>query len=306
MSNAGPSPPPPNPLASAGIDRLADRRRDAEWLAATLRDPATRFVPVWQLRNLLDGGDPPRPRFLSADELGSGLLAGATPVLLGEHQGAAVFALDVEQGDAERLPGEFVELRRVAALLPPREAALLAHARAMVYWHSRHRFCGNCGTPTTSAEAGHVRACGASGCAAHHFPRTDPAIIVLVTHSDRCLLGRQAAWDPGRYATLAGFVEPGESLEDAVAREVWEEAGVRVASCRYHSSQPWPFPASLMLGFTATAESDEIRIDPSELEDARWFSREELREGVATGGLSLPPPVSIAHALIVGWLSSDR
>jgi NAD+ diphosphatase len=181
----------------------------------------------------------------------------------------------------------------------------------MVWWHGRHRFCGVCGGPTASADAGHVRRC--ARCDARHFPRTDPAVIVLVADAARdgdpageaCLLGSAPGWPDGMYSTLAGFVEPGESLEEAVRREVWEEAGVRVGAARYDSSQPWPFPQSLMLGFTAQAEPGAargaVRVDGVELRDARWFTRAELDEALAAGRVRLPSPLSIARRLIDGW-----
>jgi NAD+ diphosphatase len=175
----------------------------------------------------------------------------------------------------------------------------------MAFWHARHRFCGVCGAPTESVDAGHRRRCTRPDCAADHFPRTDPAIIVLVHAGDRCLLGRQARWTPGQYSTIAGFVEPGEALEDAVAREVREETGVLVHDVRYHSSQPWPFPASLMVGFTAAAATRDVHVDGTELEDARWFSRDDIRRGLASGALRLSSPASISYALIRDWMEED-
>jgi len=172
----------------------------------------------------------------------------------------------------------------------------------VTHWHSRHRFCGVCGAPTVAQTAGHTRLCTNPDCATVHFPRTDPATIMLVTDGDRCLLGRQKVWIPGMYSTLAGFVEPGESLEQAVAREVREESGIEVDAVRYHSSQPWPFPASLMLGFHAVARSRDLVIDPEELEDGRWFTAREVRNFAALG-LSLPRPDSIARRLVESWLA---
>lgn len=198
----------------------------------------------------------------------------------------------------------FEELRPLTLLLPDEEAALLAYARALTFWRSRHQFCGNCGAPTLAARAGHVIRCTDIECGQETFPRLDPAIIVLVTDGERALLGRQASWPAGRYSTIAGFVEPGESLEDAVAREVFEETGIRVATSRYHSSQPWPFPCSLMLGFEARALPGEIHCHDSELEDARWFTRADIAAGVP----KLPPVTSISHRLIEHWFDagSDR
>lgn len=303
----------PNIFAGAGFDRAAALRRDAAWIEDRLRDPDTRFAPVWQLKNLFAAGGrgAPRVRWLSPEEAAP-LLGAGSVVFLGMADGAARFAVEVghaDPADAARVAGEgeFDELRRHGAVLEPREAGMLALARGMMHWHARHRFCGVCGEPTEARDAGHVRACTSDACGALHFPRTDPAVIVLVSRGERCLLGRQAAWEAGVYATLAGFVEPGESLEDAVCREVEEETGIRLRSVRYHSSQPWPFPSSLMVGFTAEADEEgEIRVDHDELEDARWFTRDELRGGVAAGTLRLPSPASIAHRLVAGWLEGEN
>ena len=173
----------------------------------------------------------------------------------------------------------------------------------MIFWHSRHRFCGVCGAPTRSEEAGHVRRCTEAGCATMHFPRTDPAVIMLVTDGDRALLGRNKNFLPGMYSTLAGFVEPGESLEDAVAREVREETAIEVGAVHYHSSQPWPFPANIMLGFYAEAASTAITVDYGELEDARWFERDWLLSHTDDDNFRLPRRDFIARRLIEDWLS---
>lgn len=294
-------------FAGAAFDRAAGLRRDAAWIADRLRDPGSRFAPVWQLKSLfrLDGGAP-SVRWLSAAEAAP-LLGAGSVVFLGMMDGAAHFAVEVaheDPADAAALPegARFDELRRHGALLAPYEAGMMALARGMMHWHARHRFCGVCGEPTEPRDAGHVRACTSDACGALHFPRTDPAVIVLVTRGGRCLLGRQPAWDAGVYATLAGFVEPGESLEDAVRREVLEETGVRLGAVRYHSSQPWPFPSSLMIGFHAEAETEEIRLDDEELEDARWFTPREITEGAAAGTFRFPSAFSISHRLIAGWL----
>ncbi|HEY6125381.1 MAG TPA: NAD(+) diphosphatase, partial [Steroidobacteraceae bacterium] len=197
---------------------------------------------------------------------------------------------------------ELRELRPLAPLLPPDSASLLAYARALALWKARHRHCGVCGTPSLPARAGHVMRCASPTCGAEFFPRLDPAIIVLVTDAsgERALLGRQASWAPGRYSTIAGFVEPGESLEDAVIREVDEETGVLTGDVEYVASQPWPFPSSLMLGFRAVARTHDITLRDGELEDARWFTRVELTSGQAT----LPPAGAISARLIDAWLSA--
>jgi NAD+ diphosphatase len=298
----------PNVFAGAGWDRGAALRRDQAWIDEHLRDPDTRFAPVWQLKNLFVAGEGPRVRWLGAEEAAP-LLGAGTAVFLGMHRGAAHFAIEVgheDPADVARVAGgEFAELRLHGAALDPAEAGMLALARGIMHWHARHRFCGVCGEPTEVRDAGHVRACTQPACGALHFPRTDPAVIMRVTHGDRVLLGRQATWDPGRYSTLAGFVEPGESLEDAVAREVMEETGVAVHSVRYHSSQPWPFPASLMVGFTARAESDAIAIDGDELEEARWFTRDEYRRGLSDGSILPSSPISISYRLVFDWLDGN-
>lgn len=204
--------------------------------------------------------------------------------------------------------GQFHDLRRVGATVDRNEAALLAYARGMVYWHRGHRFCGVCGAATRIEEAGHLRICSSKDCNRQHFPRTDPAVIMLITNRDKCLLGSARWWPKGMYSTLAGFVEPGESLELAVTREVFEETGVVVdpARVRYHSSQPWPFPASIMLGFTAETEHRDIRIDPNELEDARWFSREDIKKGLENQTFRLPSKYSIANRLIEEWRNYEK
>ena len=192
-----------------------------------------------------------------------------------------------------------------AAASARHEGALLALARAMMFWHSRHRFCGVCGAPTRSEEAGHMRRCTDPGCHTMHFPRTDPAVIMLVTDGDRALLGRNKNFVPGMYSTLAGFVEPGESLEDAVAREVREETAIEVGAVHYHSSQPWPFPANIMLGFYAEAPSSAITVDYGELEDARWFERDWLLSHHDDDNFRLPRRDSIARRLIEDWLAGS-
>jgi NAD+ diphosphatase len=224
-------------------------------------------------------------------------------VMLGRFHDVFCFAVEVH-GDAPpaTLPEatSFEDLRMVGGNLPADEAGLLAYARAMVLWRRRHRHCGTCGAPTTASSAGHVMKCSNVSCGDEQFPRLDPAIIVLVTDGERALLGRQAAWPAGRYSTIAGFVEPGESLEDAVVREVLEETGVTVVDARYHSSQPWPFPSSLMIGYTATAAPGAVAKADEELEDVRWFSRAD----VAAGNVGLPPPQSVSFRLIEDWYDS--
>jgi NAD+ diphosphatase len=290
----------PNVFAGPYLDRAAHLRKDPGFLETALSDPATLLVPVWRSRSLIRRI--PEGFGAALLEFGDALRATVPQteyVLLGHFHGRTVFAAELAEESSLPLPPEtgFEDLRLTGAALPEEEAGLLAYARAMVLWRSRHRYCGACGAPTSSESAGHVMKCTNPGCSAEHFPRLDPAVIVLVSDGERALLGRQASWPPGRYSTIAGFVEPGESLEDAVAREVLEETGVAVEEVSYHSSQPWPFPSSLMIGFMALASpSATIRTD-DELEDARWFTREEVAAGVP----GLPPPQSVSYRLIEEW-----
>ncbi|RNI29452.1 NAD(+) diphosphatase [Rufibacter immobilis] len=185
------------------------------------------------------------------------------------------------------------------------QSSLLAYAKAMIHWNRQHQFCHVCGAQAVSKDAGHGRKCTNPACHTSHFPRTDTAVIAMVTCGNSGLLARQASWPQGQYATIAGFLEPGETLENAVAREVQEEVGLQVTQVEYHSSQPWPFPASIMVGFTARAENTHLHLDPAEIEDARWFTRSQLKELVSTGEIKLPPALSISYRLIQDWLNAD-
>jgi NAD+ diphosphatase len=306
------------PLCYTGcaLDRAAHKRADDAWLAERLGDAGSRFVPLWQDRNLIVPGDAPRAAAVAAGDLPAGSICVEDTVFLGiETGGRAWFAVDLSKRPktdlAIRADGaKFISLRRVGSLMDPAVGSLLAYGLGMTYWHRRHRFCGVCGAPTRNRHGGHLRSCSDADCGAEHFPRTDPAVIVLVTRSgvegDACLLGRQARWPQGMMSTLAGFVEPGESLEETVAREVEEESGVRVARVRYMASQPWPFPSSLMLGFRAEAAPGAVLdINADELDDARWFSRDEIRNPAAVG-LIMPGADSIARRLIETWLNEDE
>jgi NAD+ diphosphatase len=279
----------PNTFSGEALDRAALLRRDDAWLAARLADPTSRVVVASESGVLVDGE---QPRLVSPADLPDLV----EPVLLGvDGDGRAILAAD----DADRLAGERAGLRDLAPAVSQAQGGLLAHAVALLNWHRRHRFCSNCGAPSEVREAGHLRAC--PSCGAEHHPRTDPVVIMLVTDGDRALLGRQAYWPAGRYSALAGFVEPGESLEEAVAREVLEESGVRVGDVEYRSSQPWPFPSSLMLGFRATWKDGEPAVGDGELEDVRWFERDEILRGRPL----LPPPLAIARRLIDEWLGRE-
>ncbi|MCS6878234.1 MAG: NAD(+) diphosphatase [Geminicoccaceae bacterium] len=292
-----PANPPPHVYTTIGLERAADRRRDGAWLARRRRDPESLVVALGGLRVLIaDRPQGPDPFALDLRALGGEIPEEA--IFLGLLDGRAVFALDLgdEVPGAEVRP---VELRALAPLLPARELGLLAYARALLHWAGMQRFCGRCGSTLRVAEAGHLRRC--PGCAAEFFPRTDPAVIVLVTAGEHCVLGRSPRFPPGVYSTLAGFVEPGESLEAAVAREIREEVGLELEELVYRSSQPWPFPQSLMLGFRARARFSPLRIDADELEDARWFHRRELLDE-GRRPVRLPAADSIARYLIEEWL----
>ncbi len=293
----------PNVFSGPYLDRAAHLRKDAEFLASALSDPGALLVPVWKSRSLLRrDGQGCSAGFIDLSHELRHMLADSELVMLGRFHGRVCFAAEVPGTNPPALPPEnaFEDLRTAGGQLPQDEAGLLAYARAMVLWRQRHRHCGSCGAATRSESAGHVMKCPNPDCGAEHFPRLDPAIIVLVTDGDRALLGRQASWPAGRYSTIAGFVEPGESLEDAVAREVLEETGVTVAEMAYHSSQPWPFPSSLMVGFTALAAPGAAARADDELEDVRWFTRDEI----ATGCPGLPPPQSVSFRLIEDWYDS--
>jgi NAD+ diphosphatase len=293
--------PQPNFFAGPYIDRRAEERERDDWARSALEDPRTLYLLASGTRHPVHTQPEPRIAFLEGAAVR--LLAGdeSRLVLLGWFRERRCVLVEVgDEVPAALLPpnASFEELRPLSPLMRGDEAGLLAYARALSIWRARQRYCGACGAATIARRAGHCMCCSREGCAQEFFPRLDPAIIVLVTDGERALLGRQATWPPGRYSTIAGFVEPGESLEDAVAREVMEETCVQVTGARYDSSQPWPFPASIMLGFRAWARPESAARCTGELEDARWFSREEIRAGTAL----LPPAHSISHRLIATWM----
>ncbi|MDJ0895115.1 MAG: NAD(+) diphosphatase [Alphaproteobacteria bacterium] len=304
----------PNVYASGGIDRASHRRTDEAWLARRLADPTTRVVPVWQDKNLAAGRGAASAAVLLTGAAGQEILRlGAAPIFLGLIDGDAYFAVDLsalEQPPIELVMNVapepdvgFVDLRQIGPLLSHEDGALLAYARAMCHWNARHGYCAVCGTASESTDAGHVRRCPNPECRASQFPRTDPAVIMLVTDGDRVVLGRQKIWPPGMHSVLAGFVEPGESLEDGVRREVLEEVGVELREVRYRYSQPWPFPQSLMLGFVATCDPGaRLFVNLDELENADWYSRTALRASPEDQSFRLPRLDSIARRLLLDWL----
>lgn len=301
-----------NTFAGNPLDRASDRRSDEAWLSGQLASAESLALAVWNGRPLVEktSGGGVQIAYLPA-RLAGELSGGPERLLfLGLWKETAVFAVDLEgfsdptEGPLQGL-GEFADLRQVALALPGPEAAICATAKSMFEWRRKHRRCANCGEPTDVKDAGWKRQCPA--CETEHFPRTDPVVIMLPYHGGRCMLGRQEAWPKGMFSALAGFLEPGESIEAAVARELHEEAGIAVTEVTYVASQPWPFPSSLMLGCHARALGDQLTIDFTELDDARWFTREEIAAAIA-GDLDAtfqpPPRFAIARTLLDHWLAS--
>lgn len=288
------------------LDRKSERRNDGAWVAAQAAAATTRFLLLdAEQRAFVRAGEDVL-RWLDGAERAR-LCRNAPAWLLGIAGGRAHFVIELDEtADAlalERTLGaRRASLREAAANLPVDEAALFAYAKGLAHWHHETRHCAFCGALLATISAGHRMRCTNTACARLHFPRTDAAIIVLVEHAGACLLGRQSTWAPGRYSTLAGFVEPGEALEDAVRREVGEESGVLVDSTRYHSSQPWPMPASLMVAFTATARSTAITLRDHELEDARWFTPRDIAAGIADGSFVPSSAISVSYHLLADWL----
>ena len=293
-----------NFYATGEFNRAVERREDVAWIREKLADPASRLYPVWRLRNYVSDPEAPRAVVLDPERRAALVGAASTVVLLGLEEETAHFLIDISHldEDAATALGHVVDLRAIGVLMPQREGALLAYARGLTYWHDRHKFCGICGSPTEVKAAGHQRHCTNPDCSAVQFPRTDPAVIMRVTHGDKILMARQAVWPQGMHSVLAGFVEPGESLEDAVAREVYEEVGLKLTRIKYFSSQPWPFPSSLMLGFSAEATSADFKVDQDELESARWMTRTELLNSPEDETFKLPRKDSISRRLIEDWL----
>lgn len=308
MSATGPSidrltPSHRNHFTSVRLDRLVEFRDDAAWLRRAAESPDACYVPQWRGRSLLHLENPEHPvLYLKRSELPD---ADAPATLLGRDERHCYFTVPVDDRGSEilrsRYPGsDFNDLRLASVQLDEKQAGILAYAKALLYWQYRNAFCGSCGAPTRLASAGHRLVCSRAECGRESFPRIDPAIIVLVTQGDACLLGHNARWPERRFSTLAGYVEPGESLEDAVTREVFEEARVRLAAIRYVSSQPWPFPASAMCGFYAEAASRDC--EPSdEMTQLRWLSADALARAIEQDEIRIPPPFSIAFRLIADW-----
>jgi NAD+ diphosphatase len=299
-----------NTFAGNPLDRVSYKRSDPDWIDAQLADPETLAVALWNGKPLIEDA-PGDGQALRIAYLPIGLareVAGGDQrvLFLGLWKETAVFAIDLESAlDPAEGPlsglGRFEDLRATALRLPGGDAAILATAKSVFEWRRRHGFCPACGEPTLAIDGGWKRVC--ESCRTEHFPRTDPVVIMLPTIGERCLLGRQAVWPKGMYSALAGFLEPGESIEEACAREVYEEAGLVTTRVRYHSTQPWPYPSSLMIGLICEVETDEAVADQIEIEEVRWFTREETRKLIA-GELNdarAPGGMAIAFQLIKAW-----
>jgi len=298
-----------NQFTSVRLNRETELRDDAQWVAKTLTRPNTRLVPLWRSRSLLErNSEGTVAIYLSPTELIQPDRI-QPPTLLGNDGQREYFAVSVTDGQKDtilaKLPNaKFTDLRIASIDMAAKHAGILAYAKALHYWQHRHAFCGVCGNPNLLRSAGHRMMCTNEECARESFPRIDPAIIVLVTHKEFCLLGRNAKWRPRHFSTLAGFVEPGESLEDAVVREVYEEVQLGLENIRYVSSQPWPFPASAMCGFYA--EATDLNCGSSEeVEETRWFTVESLTQAVLDDEVRLSPPVSIAFRLLADWFRNN-
>lgn len=303
---------PLNTFAGNPLDRAGDLRNDPDWLAEQAERDGALALALWEGRPLLEETpEGPRLTWLPLDQARD--LVPDREVFLGQWDEEPVFAIEFEgsvdpaTGPARGL-GAFHEMRDAAALLPGRDAAMAGAAKSLFDWRRRHGFCAACGTATRDACGGWKRVCPA--CSVEHFPRVDPVVIMLAIHhgpdGPRCLLGRQASWPAGRMSALAGFLEPGESIEEACAREIKEEAGLDVTAVRYHSSQPWPFPSQLMIGLMADVSTDQARPDQTELEAVAWLTREEARDCLAgRHPIKPPPPIAIARTLLEAWAAED-
>jgi NAD+ diphosphatase len=300
------------PFAGSPLDRASEKRTDSNWIESKRRDPSSLVLPMWRLEPFLLGseksGPPIELGLVPAGIVDSFTDGGALCIFLGLDGDRAVFAIDVSEADdpANAGPlaglGYFRDARVAASMVSLKDAAIIAQAKAMIDWHQRHGFCPRCGAATKIMDAGYRRLCGK--CNGEHFPRVDPVVIMLATHGEACLVGRGKQFPHGMFSALAGFVEPGETIEEAVRRELMEEASVKVGEVTYYATQPWPFPSSLMIGCFAKAESREVKADENELAEVRWLERSvarDLIEGKQIDGVRVPPPIAIAHHLIKTW-----
>jgi NAD+ diphosphatase len=297
------------PFSGSPLNRASEKRVDQKWIESKRRDSSSLILPLCKLEPMLLGSekaDPPVALGLVQPEVVDSIADPDAPcVFLGLDGDVAVFALDItaakdpaNEGPLARL-GYFRDARVAAQMVSLKDAAMIAQAKAIVDWHQRHGFCPKCGAPTKLMDAGYRRLCGK--CNSEHFPRVDPVVIMLATHGEACLVGRGKLFPQGMFSALAGFIEPGETIEEAVRRELMEEASVKVGAVRYYATQPWPFPSSLMIGCFADAVDRDVKADQTELAEVRWVERRaarELIEGKAVEGIRVPPPIAIAHHLI--------
>jgi len=293
------------------LDRASELRSDPDWVAGQLAHPEARIVPFWRTKPLIRlEGARAFPAWTSVPALGDHHDPARTLFLGLNGTQTPFFACDVSAVDEPKDDplltglGKFIDLRSICPNLSVPDTGILAQGKAILQWHHSHRFCSYCGVETTMVDGGYRRHCGA--CSHDHFPRTDPVVIMLVTDGDQCLLGRSADWTPGNYSALAGFVEPGETFEAAVAREVREETAIEVGNVRYFTSQPWPWPMNLMTAFFADALTTGITLRDNELEDAMWASRDQVRLALAgdkAAGFNAAPPLAIAHHLLKAWVA---
>jgi NAD+ diphosphatase len=305
------------PFAGNPLNRASEKRLEAKWIESRLHDPSSLIFPMWRLEPFLLGPEnsaPPIQLGLLKPGLTDVLAANGAPcIFLGLDGDRAVFALDISAADNPATEGPlaglgfFRDARAAGQMVSIKEAAIIAQAKALIDWHQRHGFCPKCGAPTRMMDAGYRRLC--DKCNAEHFPRVDPVVIMLATEGDACLVGRGKLFPQGMFSALAGFVEPGETIEEAVRRELMEEASVKVGEVSYWATQPWPFPSSLMIGCFAKATGRDVKVDQSELAELRWIERKvarELIEGKRVDGIIVPPPIAIAHHLIRAFALGER
>jgi NAD+ diphosphatase len=305
------------PFSGNPLNRASEKRTDSDWIESKRRDPSSLVLPIWRLEPFLLGPEkspPPIELGLLRPGIADSLAGDEAPcIFLGLDGDIAVFALDISAaGDpANEGPlaglGYFRDARVAAQMVSIKHAAIIAQAKALIDWHQRHGFCPRCGAPTKMMDAGYRRLCGK--CNAEHFPRVDPVVIMLATDGDACLVGRGKQFPPGMFSALAGFIEPGETIEEAVRRELMEEASVKVGEVTYYATQPWPFPSSLMIGCFAKAKSRDVKADENELAEVRWIERSVARELIAgkrVDGMLVPPPIAIAHHLIKTWALGEK
>jgi NAD+ diphosphatase len=305
------------PFSGSPLNRASEKRTDTNWLEVRRRDPSSLILPLRRLEPFLFGPEhrePPVELGLLRPEVANNLAKDdAICIFLGLDGDRAVFALDIgKDGVAPSVGvlaglGHFRDARTAAQMVPIKDAAIIAQAKAMIDWHQRHGFCPRCGAPTDMVDAGYRRLC--SNCNAEHFPRVDPVVIMLATEGEACLVGRGKQFPRGMFSALAGFIEPGETIEEAVQRELMEEASVKVHDVTYYATQPWPFPSSLMIGCFAKADSRDVRADENELAEVRWLERDlahELITGKQVEGIRVPAPIAIAHHLIRAWALGER